>query len=809
MKLFDLYATLGLDASGFNKGVSSAQRTVSSFASGIGRSMGGVGSTVSGVVGSVIRAAGSMENAVATSVTRAGTAFTGLMGTLTVTGVKYNSMMENYTMDFTTLLQNAEKAEAKVEELRSLDLSTPLDFETLASATKMMLNFGIAEEEAGEKLTQLSDIAMGNKEKFDSLTLAFSQIRSVGKLTMMDLRQMANQGFNPLQIVAEETGVAIGDLQDYMSYGKPSEAMTQAFRQAQEEVKKLGENASDGAKMLAQMANEGIISADIVARSIDIATGEGGRFYKATENAAKTLTGQWSMLQGGTKKLIGNGFQPLSESLTEDILPNLNEFVDRLDAAYNTQGGGNSGLVSMLAVTRDELYKIRDYSEEIGENLGSSIRKGMRTGSLGIKTFNAILPDMLAIGRDAFSAFRTGFKDNVSQLANSAEIIAPDVLAGAIGIKGDFLVAGLDIVGGIAEGISSDFGAGGENRILNTLTGAMVNVFESLGDNAEIIGTGAGNIVSGLADWFTSGENADALLGAGFDAVTAIGSAIISNADEILIAGAEIANKLVGSLPGHIAKMGGTWGEQIGLSIASLALPGEYETVEDLETALGIQHNSGYDWLIYRTNQELSQIDDAEDLLNYVDQKNSEIEQNGGILSSLGKLSEYTEGMDALKNGTAGALEEVESMKKSLDDLDGTTANTYLNTHYKSYFYDSAYYGTGAASTMTSGGKKVDDSHYIAGFDTGLDFVPFDNFMARLHEGEAVLTKAEAENWRKDRNSTVTRSEFYALVDAIDNLASRDVVMYADNDKLAEASYRKTQRMLDRHNHETIIALGG
>lgn len=35
------------------------------------------------------------------------------------------------------------------------------------------------------------------------------------------------------------------------------------------------------------------------------------------------------------------------------------------------------------------------------------------------------------------------------------------------------------------------------------------------------------------------------------------------------------------------------------------------------------------------------------------------------------------------------------------------------------------------------------------GFAVGLDYVPYNNFRARLHEGEAVLTKAEATAWRR------------------------------------------------------------
>lgn len=37
----------------------------------------------------------------------------------------------------------------------------------------------------------------------------------------------------------------------------------------------------------------------------------------------------------------------------------------------------------------------------------------------------------------------------------------------------------------------------------------------------------------------------------------------------------------------------------------------------------------------------------------------------------------------------------------------------------------------------------------IFGRATGVDYVPYDNYLARLHEGEAVLTKAEATLWRR------------------------------------------------------------
>ncbi len=40
------------------------------------------------------------------------------------------------------------------------------------------------------------------------------------------------------------------------------------------------------------------------------------------------------------------------------------------------------------------------------------------------------------------------------------------------------------------------------------------------------------------------------------------------------------------------------------------------------------------------------------------------------------------------------------------------------------------------------------------GYAVGLDYVPYNEFPARLHEGEAVLTRAEAEQWRRGETSS-------------------------------------------------------
>lgn len=49
----------------------------------------------------------------------------------------------------------------------------------------------------------------------------------------------------------------------------------------------------------------------------------------------------------------------------------------------------------------------------------------------------------------------------------------------------------------------------------------------------------------------------------------------------------------------------------------------------------------------------------------------------------------------------------------------------------------------------------------VPGYATGLDYVPYNDFPARLHEGEAVLTALEASQWRSGRHTAPT-------IDAVD-----------------------------------------
>ena len=62
---------------------------------------------------------------------------------------------------------------------------------------------------------------------------------------------------------------------------------------------------------------------------------------------------------------------------------------------------------------------------------------------------------------------------------------------------------------------------------------------------------------------------------------------------------------------------------------------------------------------------------------------------------------------------------------------------------------------------LSGGGRSA------PGYATGLDYVPYNNFAARLHEGEAVLTKAEATAWRRGDGAGSPAIDYDRLAGAI------------------------------------------
>lgn len=154
---------------------------------------------------------------------------------------------------------NAEAANDMYERISEYGKVTPYDKAGLIEAQRTMMSFGIEGEKAFETLKQIGDIAMGDKQKMQSLALAFAQMSSTGKLTGQDLMQMVNAGFNPLQEISKQTGKSVADLKKEME--------------------------------------KGAISVGMVESAFQSATSEGGLFYNAIAEASETTAGKMAAIQ--------------------------------------------------------------------------------------------------------------------------------------------------------------------------------------------------------------------------------------------------------------------------------------------------------------------------------------------------------------------------------------------------------------------------------------------------------------------------------------------------------------------------------
>lgn len=189
-----------------------------------------------------------------------------------------------------------------IPQIKELARISPLTMSDMVGAEKMMLGFNIQAEDTIKYLKAISDISMGESGKFNSLTLAFSQMSAAGKLMGQDLNQMINAGFNPLQIISEKTGKSIATLKDEMS--------------------------------------KGAVSAEMVQQAFIDATSAGGKFYNMSENASKTINGQLSMMQDALNSVF-NELGTKSESVIMDGI----QMTTSLIQNYETVGKVLAGLV--------------------------------------------------------------------------------------------------------------------------------------------------------------------------------------------------------------------------------------------------------------------------------------------------------------------------------------------------------------------------------------------------------------------------------------------------------------------------------
>lgn len=317
------------------------------------------------------------------------TVATGLGG-VAVAGIQYNAQMEQYATTFEVFTKSAEQANDILEELQQKGASTPFEFTDLAEATQRLMAFGFTAEEALGRLDMLGNASQGNADKLDTITTAFARMSSSGKVSLEDLNMMIDVGFNPLQQVAENAGITMGEVYDKISKGEISvEQVTEAMQQM---------------------------------------TSEGGQYFGLMDAQSETLNGRLSTLSDTVQMKLGEATQFLFEKFS-DLLPVIISFVENLDlnAVYNgilLVAGALGGLFTAITLVRGAiaLFQVTTYIQSLG-GLTSAI--GMVTAGIG--TVLATIAPVVAV-ITAVIAVIALVTATITQLWNTSETFRQSVI---------------------------------------------------------------------------------------------------------------------------------------------------------------------------------------------------------------------------------------------------------------------------------------------------------------------------------------------------------------------------------------------
>lgn len=198
--------------------------------------------------------------------------------------VNVRAEIQALEVSFRTLLGSQQASAELMRQMKEFAAATPLQLGDLAKGAQTMLGFNLDPDEIMPMLKAIGDISMGDAQKFQALTLSFSQMQSVGKLMGQDLLQMINAGFSPLAVMADKTGKSIGELKEEMSAGA--------------------------------------ISADMVKQAFIDATSEGGQFFGMLSGQGDTVKGALAQLSGAFTDMF-NGIGEQSEGIIKGSVKSL------------------------------------------------------------------------------------------------------------------------------------------------------------------------------------------------------------------------------------------------------------------------------------------------------------------------------------------------------------------------------------------------------------------------------------------------------------------------------------------------------
>lgn len=333
-------------------------------------------------------------------------------------GVKYNASIEQLRTSFEVMTGSAEKGAEVLERIRRLGAETPFETEGLASTVQLLMNYNLTADDAIERMTMLGDIAQGDQDKLTRIATAYGQMSSAGKVSLEDVKQMIEAGFNPLAEISETTGESMASLYERIS--------------------------------------RGTIAVDEITASMERSTSVGGKYFQSMEKQSQTLNGQLSTLKDNAMSLLGDVMTPFTDELRDQVLPMANGLLGEFSTAFST--GGLDGLLDAVTGQIPALLNtVLDAGETVIDGVVDWLPGAFRQISGVIPN---LLRSVLDMGPQIVSALFDVASSLVSDLITMLPQLVPMIIGGVVNLGASILDGVGDVLGGVFEGIERMFHQG-------------------------------------------------------------------------------------------------------------------------------------------------------------------------------------------------------------------------------------------------------------------------------------------------------------------------------------------------------------
>jgi tape measure domain-containing protein len=248
-----------------------------------------------------------MANSMGASMAKIGSSLSSLGTSLSVgltapllllgkSALQTSAQMEQISVSFEVFTGSAETAKIMLGQLKDQAIKSPMQFQDITKGAQTLLGYGLTASQVIPITKMLGDVSGGNADKFSRLSLAFGQVNAAGRLMGQEARQMINAGFNPLQAIADKTGVSMA--------------------------------------VLTKKMHDGQISVKDVGDAFIYATSEGGRFFGMADRQSQTLQGSFNKLQESAKFALGEIGTAINQELNvgsglREFAGFINELKDR------------------------------------------------------------------------------------------------------------------------------------------------------------------------------------------------------------------------------------------------------------------------------------------------------------------------------------------------------------------------------------------------------------------------------------------------------------------------------------------------